>query len=264
MLMSDELFSVAGQNVLITGGSRGIGRAIAEGFATRGANVMICSRTQHSVDTALSEMLSAGLVVEGLACDVSNEAEVVSAVAATIQKLGHIDTLINVAGVNRRKLAETVTADDYDFIMNTNLRGAFLMCREVGRHMIDRKSGTQINVESLNTWMPLKGVLPYAMSKFGMQGMTRGLALEWGPHGVRVNSLAPGFILTDLTQKLWSDPTMLKWNDANAPLGRLGEPQDLVGTAVFLASKASAFMTGQTLYVDGGFSAGWNWPIPLS
>jgi NAD(P)-dependent dehydrogenase (short-subunit alcohol dehydrogenase family) len=97
-----------------------------------------------------------------------------------------------------------------------------------------------------------------------MQGMTRGLALEWGRHGIRVNSLAPGFILTDLTRKLWSDPGMQAWNAENAPLGRLGQPADMVGTAIFLASPASAFMTGQTLYVDGGFSAGWNWPIPLS
>jgi NAD(P)-dependent dehydrogenase (short-subunit alcohol dehydrogenase family) len=262
--MSDELFSVAGQNVLVTGGSRGIGRAIAEGFSKRGANVLICSRSQESVDTALQEMAESGLKVHGLACDVSDESQISATAEAAIARLGHLDTLINVAGVNRRKRAETVTPDDYDFIMNTNLRGAFMMSQAVGRHMIDRKSGVQINVESLNTWMPLKGVLPYAMSKFGMQGMTRGLALEWGRHGIRVNSLAPGFILTDLTRKLWSDPTMQTWNETNAPLGRLGEPEDMVGTALFLASRASSFMTGQTLYVDGGFSSGWNWPIPLS
>lgn len=262
--MSEELFSVAGQNVVVTGGSRGIGRAIAEGFAARGANVLICSRTQESVDAALKEMQDAGLKADGVACDVSDEQQILTTVQTAISRLGHIDTLVNVAGVNRRKRAETVTADDYDFILDTNLRGAFLMSREVGKHMIERKSGSQINIESLNTWMPLKGVLPYAMSKFGMQGMTRGLALEWGRHGVRVNSLAPGFILTDLTRKLWSDPEMQAWNQANAPLGRLGEPEDMVGTVIFLASKASAFMTGQTLYVDGGFSAGWSWPIPLT
>ena len=262
--MSEELFSVARQNVVVTGGSRGIGRAIAEGFAARGANVLICSRTQESVETALKEMNDAGLKADGITCDVSDEQQILTTVETAISRLGHIDTLVNVAGVNRRKRAETVTADDYDFILDTNLRGAFLMSREVGKHMIERRSGAQINIESLNTWMPLKGVLPYAMSKFGMQGMTRGLALEWGRHGVRVNSLAPGFILTDLTRKLWSDPEMQAWNQANAPLGRLGQPEDMVGTAIFLASKASAFMTGQTLYVDGGFSAGWSWPIPLT
>ena len=262
--MSEELFLVAGQNVIVTGGSRGIGRAIAEGFAARGANVLICSRTQESVETALKEMSDAGLKADGVACDVSDEQQILTTVQTAVSRLGHVDTLVNVAGVNRRKRAETVTSDDYDFILDTNLRGAFLMSREVGKHMIERRSGAQINIESLNTWMPLKGVLPYAMSKFGMQGMTRGLALEWGRHGVRVNSLAPGFILTDLTRKLWSDPDMQAWNQANAPLGRLGQPEDMVGTAIFLASKASAFMTGQTLYVDGGFSAGWSWPIPMT
>ncbi len=263
LFVSDPLFSVAGQHVLITGGSRGIGRAIAEGFAARGAKVLICSRSQESIDAAVSEMSEQGMDVSGLSCDVSDPEQIKSTVEATLQHFGHIDSLINVAGVNRRQRAEQFSVEDYDSVLDTNLRGAFLMSIDVGRHMIERKSGTQINIESLNTWMPLKGVLPYAMSKFGMQGMTRGLALEWGRHGIRVNSLAPGFILTDLTKKLWSDPAMLAWNEANAPLGRLGQPEDMIGTAVFLASKASAFMTGQTLYVDGGFSSGWSWPIPL-
>ncbi len=262
--MTDNLFSVEGQSVLVTGGSRGIGRAIAEGFARRGADVTICSQSEDSVKRAVEEMEAAGLSTHGVVCDVSKPEDIPATVNKVIERTSRIDTLVNVAGVNRRKRAETVTLEDYDFILDTNLRGAFLMCQEVGRHMIERRQGVQINVESLNTWMPLKGVLPYAVSKFGMQGMTRGLALEWGRHGVRVNSLAPGFILTDLTRKLWSDPNMQAWNEANAPLGRLGVPEDMVGTAIFLASKASAFMTGQTLYVDGGFSSGWSWPIPLS
>lgn len=261
--MAEELFSVAGQVVLVSGGSRGIGRAIAEGFAQRGSRVFISSRNPETLQTAVAEMEESGNPVESVLCDVSEEDRIDQAVRQVLDTAGQIDTLVNVAGVNRRKRAETVTTEDYDFIMDTNLRGAFLLSRAVGRHMIERRGGVQINIESLNTWMPLKGVLPYAMSKFGMQGMTRALALEWGRHGIRVNSLAPGFILTDLTRKLWSDETMQEWNSANAPLGRLGTPEDMVGTAIFLASQASAFMTGQTLYVDGGFSSGWSWPIPL-
>ena len=130
--------------------------------------------------------------------------------------------------------------------------------------MISRgEGGTIINIESLNTYAPLRGVLPYAMSKAGMGMMTRGLASEWGPHGIRVNSLAPGFTLTDLTQALWSNPAMQAWGIPNTPLRRMGVPEDMVGTAIFLASSASAFLTGQILYVDGGFSAGLNWPIEL-
>lgn len=263
MAVAEELFSVAGQVVLVSGGSRGIGRAIAEGFAQRGSRVFISSRNPETLQTAVAEMEESGNPVESVLCDVSEEDRIDEAVRQVLDTAGQIDTLVNVAGVNRRKRAETVTTEDYDFIMDTNLRGAFLLSRAVGRHMIERRGGVQINIESLNTWMPLKGVLPYAMSKFGMQGMTRALALEWGRHGIRVNSLAPGFILTDLTRKLWSDETMQEWNSANAPLARLGTPEDMVGTAIFLASQASAFMTGQTLYVDGGFSSGWSWPIPL-
>jgi NAD(P)-dependent dehydrogenase (short-subunit alcohol dehydrogenase family) len=157
--------------------------------------------------------------------------------------------------------AERLTEADYDFILGVNLKGPFLLSLAVGRHMLARGSGSQINVVSLNNDRPLRGVLPYAMSKAALGQMTRALALEWGPRGVRVNAIAPGFVLTDLTRKLWTQPTMQAWNAANCPLGRLGEPADMVGTALFLASQASAFMTGQVLFVDGGFSAGLPWPI---
>jgi NAD(P)-dependent dehydrogenase (short-subunit alcohol dehydrogenase family) len=199
-----------------------------------------------------------------IACDVSRRADIEQLVAAVLERFGRIDTLVNVAGVNRRKPALDVTEEDYDFISDINLKGAFLLSQSVGRHMVQRRSGSQINIASINTDRPLVNVLPYAMSKAGMGHMTRGLAAEWGPHGVRVNAIAPGFILTDLTQKLWSDVTMRTWGESNTPLRRLGRPQDLIGAAIFLASPASAFMTGQTLFVDGGFTAGWAWPIPNS
>jgi NAD(P)-dependent dehydrogenase (short-subunit alcohol dehydrogenase family) len=164
--------------------------------------------------------------------------------------------------VNRRKPALDVSVDDFDFVMDINLRGAFLLSQAVGRHMIERARGSQINIASLNSDRPLKDVAPYAMSKAAMAHMTRSLALEWGPLGVRVNALAPGFILTDLTRQLWSDKTMQQWGNANTPQRRLGTPEDMIGTAVFLASPAAEFMTGQVLYVDGGFTAGSAWPIP--
>jgi len=164
--------------------------------------------------------------------------------------------------VNRRKPALKLSEDDYDFIMDVNLKGAFHLAKSVGRTMVERGSGSQINIASLNTDRPLKNVLPYAMSKAAMGQMTRGLAMEWGPAGVRVNAIAPGFILTDLTRTLWSDPQMAAWGDANIPQRRMGDPDDLVGAAVFLASAAASYVTGQILYVDGGFTAGWAWPIP--
>ena len=259
--MTDPLFSVADQVVLVSGGSRGIGRAIAEGFAQRGATVVITGRAEDTLTNAVKEMQSLG-DVHYRVCDVADVASIRAFADDVLGRLGRVDTLVNVAGVNRRMPALQFTEADYDFVVDINLKGAFLMSQAIGRSQVERRSGCQINIASLNTDRPLKNVLPYAMSKAALGHMTRGLAIEWGPHGVRVNAIAPGFILTDLTRKLWSDPTMQAWNEANTPQQRLGSPEDMQGAALFLASRASAFMTGQVLYVDGGFTAGWSWPIP--
>lgn len=259
--MSDPLFDVEGQIVLVSGGSRGIGQAIASAFVQRGARVVITGRDSESLTKALDTFVQTSLTPEAIVCDVSRIDDIQQTVDQIQQKYGQIDTLINVAGVNRRKPSLEVTEEDYDFIMDINLKGAFLLSQAVGRLMIERGSGSQINIASLNTDKPLKNVLPYAVSKAGMGHMTRALASEWGAFGVRVNALAPGFVLTDLTRKLWSEPHMKQWGLANTPQRRMGEPEDMVGTAVFLASAASAFMTGQILYVDGGFTAAFDWPI---
>lgn len=261
--MADELFSVAGQVTVVSGGSRGIGRALAAGFAERGAHVMITGREETSLAKTAAEISTGDHKVVPIVCDVSQLDDIRRLMATVLEKFGRIDTLVNVAGVNKRKKVETFSPEEYDFILNINLRGLFFLSQAAGKQMLVQKSGTIINIDSLNTDSPLKGVLPYAISKAGVSMMTRGMAAEWGEHGVRVNAIAPGFILTDLTSKLWSNPTMQKWGQANTPLKRLGEVDDLVGTAIYLASKASAFMTGQVLYVDGGMSAGTLWPIEL-
>lgn len=260
--MSDPLFQFDDQVVLVSGGSRGIGKAIALGFAARGATVVVTGRQQETLDELLAEQQAAGVTLHRCVCDVSQRESIDRCVADTVQTHGRIDTLINVAGVNVRKPALEISDEEYDFVTDINIRGTYIMSREVGRLMVERGQGCQINIASLNNDRPLHSVGPYAMSKAAMGHMTRGLALEWGPHGVRVNALAPGFILTDLTKQLWSDETMQQWGISNTPQRRLGLPEDMVGTALFLASPASAFMTGQILYVDGGFSAGLAWPIP--
>jgi gluconate 5-dehydrogenase len=262
--MSDPLFCINDHVVLVSGASRGIGRAIAVGFAERGARVIVTGRSEPSLMEAVAEGQKQGAThaMTPIVCDVVRSDDRRRVVELTHDQFGRIDTLINVAGVNRRKPALQITAEDYDFVMDINLKGAFLLSQAVGRQMVEQGRGCQINIASLNTDRPLKHVAPYAMSKAAMGHMTRSLAIEWGPHGVRVNAIAPGFILTDLTRKLWSDETMQAWGRTNTPLGRLGAPVDLVGTAVFLASPAAAFLTGQILYVDGGFTAGWSWPIP--
>lgn len=260
--MSDSLFSVEDQVVLVSGGSRGIGKAIAAGFAQRNAKVIVTGRSEAVLAETCSEISTGTHPVRPYVCDVADTAAIHRMSDELLGEYGHIETLINVAGVNRRKPTESISEDDYDFIMDINLKGAFLLSQRIGTAMMSRGQGSQINIASLNSDRPLTQVIPYAMSKAGIAQMTKALALEWGDRGVRVNALAPGFVLTELTQKLWSNPDMQEWGKANTPQRRLGKPEDMVGTAIFLASEASAFMTGQVLYVDGGFTAGWAWPIP--
>lgn len=258
--MQHGLFSVEGKVALVSGASRGIGFELARAFAERGAKVIIVGRKQRTLDEAAAG-INSPLPVEPVACDVADTDQVRATVAAVIGKHGRIDTLLNVAGVNVRKPVEDYTTEEYDFVVNINLRGAFFMAQEVGKQMISQQSGTQVHVESYNTFAPLTRVTPYAISKFGMHGMIKALASEWGPYGVRVNGIAPGFILTDLNRELWAKPVMKSWAMDHTPLKRLGEVEDMIGAVVFLASDASSFVTGQTVYVDGGLSAGTPWPI---
>jgi NAD(P)-dependent dehydrogenase (short-subunit alcohol dehydrogenase family) len=261
--MFDSLFSVKNQVVLITGGSRGIGKELASAFVSRDAQVIIAGRNKETLDKTATEISTSSNSVSVEICDVSNGDEVEASVESVMSQYGKIDTLVSVAGVNKRMKAEAYTDEDYDSITNINAKGAWITAQTVGRKMITQGNGSIINVDSLNTYAPLRGTTPYAMSKASVLMMTRGLANEWGRHGVRVNSIAPGFILTDLTKKVWADKTMRAWGKTNTPLERLGTVSDLVGATIFLASDASQFMTGQTLRVDGGFTAGINWPIDL-
>lgn len=259
---SDDLFSVRDQIVLVSGGSRGIGRAIALGFAKRGAVTIATGTNAEALGELESLARAEDQRLETALCDVRDLSAIERTVADVLNRHGRIDTLINVAGINRRKSALDVTEDDWDAVVDVNLKGAFWVAKTVGKSMVERRSGSQIQILSLNVDRPLRNVGPYAASKAGLGALTRALAEEWGPFGVRVNGLAPGFILTDLTRKLWSDPVMSDWAKENTPLKRLGLPEDMVGTTVFLASPAAAFMTGQILYVDGGFTGAFSWPIP--
>ena len=260
--MHDPLFTVADQVVFISGGTRGIGRALAEGFARRDAVVVVSGRDPAAARLAAAKITAATSArCLGVACDVGDETQIQPAVDRILAECGRIDVLINVAGVNRRMAAEKLTAADFDFVVNLNLRGVFLLSQAVGRHMLERGRGNQINITSLNNHTPLHWMVPYAASKAAVGQMTKALAMEWGPRGVRVNAIAPGFILSDFNKNLWAHETMQAWGQTNTPLVRLGAPEDLVGTAVFLASPASAFLTGQIIYVDGGITAGMKWPI---
>jgi len=258
----DTLFSVKDQVVMVSGASRGIGRAIAEGFATRGARVVITGRLAETIAQTAREICPAGGDVRAKVCDVADVQAIGRVVGEVINEFGRIDTLVNCAGVNKRMKVENYSEEVYDFITNINIRGAFFMAQAVGRQMIRARGGSQINIDSLNSHRPLNRVAPYAMSKAAMSHMTRSMAMEWGPHGVRVNAIAPGFTMTELGRPLWEDnEEMNQWRQQNTPLRRMGQPKDMVGAAIFLASKASSYITGQILYVDGGTSCGLFWPI---
>ena len=209
--MLDTLFSVKDHVVLITGGSRGIGKELASAFASRGAQVIIAGRNKETLNKAANEINTSSNSVSSEVCDVSSSDDVEVLVNSVKSQYGKIDTLVSVAGVNKRMKAEVYTEEDYDSITNINAKGAWITAQTVGREMITQGSGSIINVDSLNTYAPLRGTTPYAMSKASVLMMTRGLANEWGRHGVRVNSIAPGFILTDLTKKVWADETMQAW-----------------------------------------------------
>jgi len=260
--MATDTFSVEDQVVLISGASRGIGRAIAEGFAQRGAQVVISGRVAETAEQTAAEISCGEKAVAAKVCDVADVDAGQRMIGEVVDQFGRIDTLVNCAGVNKRMPVEQYTPDVYDFITNVNIRGAFFLALAAGRHMIAAGGGSVINIDSINSHTPLNRVTVYAMAKAAMRQMTKSLAMEWGPHGVRVNGIGPGFTATELARPLWEDrDDMNQWRQDNTPLRRMGLPEDMVGASLFLASDAASFITGQTLYIDGGTTCGLFWPI---
>jgi len=260
--MAEDIFSVQDQVMLISGASRGIGLAIARGFAQRGATVVMSGRVRETIEKAAAEICPAGGTVRPKVCDAADAKAGQRMVDEVIDEFGRIDTLINCAGVNQRMKVEQYDEATYDFITNINIRGAFFLSLAAGRHMIRARRGSQINIDSINTHTPLKRVAVYAMAKAAMSQMTKCLAMEWGEHNVRVNAIGPGFTATDLAKPLWANrPEMNAWREANTPMRRIGQPEDMVGACLFLASEAASFVTGQVLYIDGGTLSGLFWPI---
>jgi len=248
-----ETFSLEGKTALVTGAGRGIGRGLALAFAEAGADVALNARTQPELAAVAREIEALGRRAIVLQGDVSSAKSARDAVESAIGELGQLDVLLNAAGTAVRGPAEDVTEEQYDRMLNVNLRGTYFACQAAGRHMLERGSGSIVNIGSLTTsfGLPLRSV--YAATKGAVGQLTKTLAVEWAGRGVRVNCIAPGWILTPLTQPVHDDPKQSDWITGRTPMGRWGTPEDLQGAAVYLASNASAFMTGQTLYIDGGF-----------
>lgn len=249
-----ELFDLSGKVALVTGGSRGLGKEMAEGLAEAGASLMLLARRDHWLTPAVEDFRARGIECEGALCNVSNPDEVQSSVEGTIERFGKIDILVNNAGVTWGTPAEEMPLDKWKMVIEINLTGAFLFSQRVGREMLKRKSGNIINVASI---AGLKGstesgqhIVGYVAAKGGLIAMTRELAAKWARRGVRVNAIAPGFFPSRMTEKVLDE--IQPQIEGSVPMGRLGREGELKGVAVFLASDASSYITGQTIVVDGG------------
>ncbi|MFC0214426.1 SDR family NAD(P)-dependent oxidoreductase [Paenibacillus chartarius] len=248
-------FGLEGKKVIVTGAGRGIGRALAAGFAEAGADIALVVRTKEQLDETAGFVRAAGREALVLPADIRKPEEVRDAVAAALAWAGRIDVLVNNAGMNIRSKAVDVTEEEWETIMQTNLKSAFLFSQSVGKAMIEHGAGGRIvNVSSVAGHVALRTGVVYAATKAAMIQMTKTLALEWGPFGINVNAIGPWYFKTPLTEKLLADPEYVGAILARTPLGRVGELPELVGLAVFLASDAGSYVNGQTLFVDGGMT----------
>jgi len=248
-----ERFSLHGRRVLVTGASRGIGRALAIGLSVAGAAVALAARSREELDRAVAEIIAAGGAAVAIEMDVATVDGCRAGVAAAADRLGGLDVLINNAGVEQVCPSLEVDEALWDRILDTNLKGAFFCAQAAARTM--QRGSAIVNLCSLTSEVGVPTAVPYGSSKTGLLGMTRALATEWAPLGIRVNGIAPGYFRTDMTEGFYRSPDWERAMLGRIPMQRFGNLDDLVGAAIFLSSGAAAYVTGQCLFVDGGFMA---------
>lgn len=250
------MFAIEGKTAIVTGATKGIGNAIALGLAKHGKNnIVVVSRHQEDCNRVAGDIEKLGSTALPLAVDVSRVAAIEEMVNKTVERFGSIDILVNNAGSTITKKAEDLTEEDWDRVVNVNLRGSFFCAQIVGRQMIKQKYGNIINMASMYGFVGDRYLLPYIAAKGGLIQVTRGLALEWARYNIRVNAICPGYILTEFNREMLDkNENLRKYINNLTPMNRIGQPEEIVGAALFLASDASSFMTGSLVVVDGGWT----------
>ncbi|MCT8137627.1 glucose 1-dehydrogenase [Anaerobacillus sp. CMMVII] len=251
----NNLFSVQNKVVLITGSTRGLGLSLAKGFAEAGAFVVINGRTKHDVDEVVKQIQHKGGKSAGVAFDVTNRGAIETNIKKVEAEVGPIHVLINNAGIHRRAPLEELRDEDWKKVIDVNLNSAFYVSQTVFPYMRDRRKGKIINITSLNAEKARPNIGNYSAAKGGLKMLTKSMATEWGKYNIQTNAIGPGYFKTDLTEALVNDPDFDRWVKSEVPLQRWGIPEELIGTAIYLASDASNYVNGHTVYVDGGWQA---------
>jgi NAD(P)-dependent dehydrogenase (short-subunit alcohol dehydrogenase family) len=253
--MTTQTFSLTGKTAVVIGGTSGIGRALSLGFADAGADVIASARRADAVEETAKEIERRGRRTLRICSDVCNRASLEQLFQACLREFEHIDILVNCAGINKRMPTLSMGEDEWERILETNLTGTLRACQIFGRHMLERGYGRIINIASLTSFVALMEVAAYAASKAAVLSLTRSLAVEWSKKGVTVNAIAPGVFRTDMNRELLDNSPRGQELLLRTPMGRFGHIEELVGAAVYLASDAASFVTGQAIVVDGGFLA---------
>jgi len=246
------IFDFKEKTAIVTGGGRGIGRAIALGLAGAGASVVIAGRTKEQLDSVAQEISASGGHVHSIVTDLTVKSDLEKLVEETVRTFGRIDILINNAARSFLRSLMDLREDGWDKVFDTNVKAVWLLSRAVARHMMEQKGGNIINITTVGAEKAELGMAAYGCSKAALKMLTRCMSREWAPFGIRVNAVGPGLTRTDFSKPIWSNPDIAKHVESLLPMGRLAEPEEIVGAVLFLASDAAGYVTGHSIYVDGG------------